>query len=189
VGWKSAEGLATSGYGSRHTISRRMVALWQALLDDVIATGALEVEAVTSVERGLIGWKKPPRGRAALYASPRAVALLDLEHKDHRKEKWLSAEQLRREFKGSREAIEQKLDNLRSSLIADIVAKGIEKDVADGVVECQFIRRIQKLYDAAPICASPAAVRLLEEDGLLRRRWKDRVQEPPEKDSKATPER
>ena len=143
------------------------------LIDEAQSDGLTEAQAIWYVEIHFIGVKKPRRGQSTLYASPEALLMLDLEHKDYPKEKWRSGSQLTEEYKGARATLEQKLDNFRTTLIADIVAAGIEEEIASEVVQRNFVRRINRLYDADPVCASPAAVRLLEDEGILRRKSKE----------------
>ncbi len=85
-GWFSASGLSSAGYKqSSVTINRKLADLQKRLVEDVESVGFRRDIAAEIIEHHLIGKKKPAHGRAALHASPEAIALLErdgaLSHK------------------------------------------------------------------------------------------------------------
>jgi hypothetical protein len=76
-GWRSAVSLARDHHACAVRLNRLLQETHDALVQDMIATGYSNSDAVALVENNLIGQKTPFRGRAALYASPQAVRILE----------------------------------------------------------------------------------------------------------------
>jgi hypothetical protein len=76
-------------------------------------------------------------------------------------EGWRSAAQLRRDFVGHNIAIDNRLRELRSGLIADIVAAGYPEEEAVALVEHNLVGRKRSRRGTEATVGSPDAVRLL----------------------------
>lgn len=190
-GWQSAQQLTESGFiGGWHTITRKITALRAALVDEARASGLSEEEAIVHVEAHFIVPKKPPRGPTSVYISPSALLLLDLAHADRQTAKWKSADKLSEEYRGTPLTLSRKLKECRTALIASMVADGLDEIIAKSVVERYFIKDKNKRFDNAPVTyASPAAIELLEHEGLFTRKWSEQRRLASDQESKGTPHR
>jgi hypothetical protein len=181
--WKSASQLMQMGYiGGNRVIHRRMAALRAFLIAEAVAEGSTDEHAISHVESHFVGTKKPASGPSTLYASPEAVDMLGLEHRDRPRSKakteqetWQSGYKLSKEYRSNSETLARRLKELRETLRNDMILAGIDQGAAEAVIEQHFVRDIQKQFNNEPVTvASPEAIRLLAEQGILKRKWSKR---------------
>ncbi len=167
--WRSVAELDAAGAsGGIHAIRIRVECLREQLIQKFIDDGIGEGEAARRVDEGYVGERMSPSGGGrGLYASPEAVAMLDLQLKLPRAAKdWRSAGQLAREgkFGGNCARIASKMQALRSELIDDVTEVGVPMDEASSLVDGNLIgHRRTGFADQEALFASPGALRILNE--------------------------
>jgi hypothetical protein len=78
-GWRSANQLRRTHAGGNREIERKLAAFRNHRIAEQIASGRDPAEAEAEVESILVGMRKPRTGPAALYASPEAVHILEVQ--------------------------------------------------------------------------------------------------------------
>jgi hypothetical protein len=174
-GWKSVRQLDNEGVaGGPHRIRILLEQFQDEMTELFVSTGLSERNAVARVENELVGIKTPPGGGPkGLYASPEALARLNLKHTLPKASSvWRSASQLvqRREVKGSVLAVRTKLEALREELIRKAIQSGASENEATVSVNRDLVGyRNTGLGNQEALYASPSALRMLEDRGILIR--------------------
>lgn len=156
--------------GGSYAIRVKLEHLRESLIRTLIDNRISESEASSRIERDFVGEKvRPSGGGKGLYASPEAIAMLDLKTAPPRAPRsWRSAGQLVRdgEHGGNCSRVATKLKGLRDEFIRDIAAAGTSIDEASTLVDCNLIgRRRTGLGSQEALFASPEALRILDDRG------------------------
>jgi hypothetical protein len=156
--------------GGNVKIHQKLTALRDQLVADIVhCMDWSEADARSIVDRWLIGMRKPLSGSEGIAASPDAIRILDLIPRENtvpsKPQDWQSAVDLSKNFNGNSKTINKKLVELRTLLITDVRAAGI--DPAENVVD-DFLfgmKKPRKGNDA--LAVSPDGVRIAEQFGIL----------------------
>jgi hypothetical protein len=175
-GWKSVRQLEDEGVaGGCHFIRIQLEKLKEELTERLKSEGLREDDAVARVESEFVGIKSSHAGSSGggrgLYASPEALAMLNLKHiLPHAPRAWRSASQLiiRREVKGVVSIVDKKLKTLRAVLIREAVEAGSSENEATAMVDQELVGYRNTGYGSQEaLYASPKALQMLQDDGVL----------------------
>jgi hypothetical protein len=182
-GWKSVGELCRQGVaGGSHSIRIRLERLKEELTEQLVSNGLSERDAARRVENEFVGLKsRQDVGSKGLYASPEALAMLNLKHiLPKPPSAWRSASQLvqRREAKGSVLSVSTKLKVLREELIRNFIDAGSSEKEATLTVDRDLVGyRNTGFGNQEALYASPDALRMLEEKRLLIRPDQNRLRQ------------
>lgn len=171
--WLSASKLHQAGaVGGNVRLSRLLAVTRDLLIEDRIALQNISYdEAVATIDREMVGERKPARGPIALYASPALVSMLEKSgHIRYRSEEppppatgWKSALTLTGSRGNSLLKTKSQIASLRDELVNDIItATGQTPEEADELVE-DILIGVRRLGTTSTVYVSPDAQRMLQD--------------------------
>ena len=148
----------------KEVLDGRLKHLRHSFIEDVVNAGYSREEAAGLIDNHLIGWKKPVKGFAAIYASPEVIDRLREEKERMRVPVgWQSASSLEKAGTPRSKVSGQSLAKLRTALTEDIQLSGYTRIEAEALVEDHLIGTRRLRTGSPTLFASPEVTRLLLE--------------------------
>jgi uncharacterized protein YoaH (UPF0181 family) len=170
AGWKTGTRLHADGFiGGASTLHRKLEELKSSLVADITSAGISKSDAIAIVDHNLVGLRGT-RTVDALHASPDALAILNLQHRDSvssPEDSWRSPTELTKEFKGNNQHINHKLNQFVSQVRERLLADGYSQSEAIKLVDSNLIG--QRRPSSGPIgnYASQEAIKRMTSIGIL----------------------
>ena len=138
--WLSAQ-KATERYVISGITGRKKLSEFRTtMISELVATGRIsEKDAMTAVDKTLVGMRKPKSGKSALYANPVAFEIAGFLERDKAppppSESWKSANQLRWGFLGGNVKFTRQMEEIRDATTQSLMEAGLSLEDAAVIVD------------------------------------------------------